>query len=381
MLRYFTAGETHGKCLTVIVEGMPSGVKISIDKINEQLARRQQGYGRGGRMAIEKDTAEILSGVRAGFTLGSPIAMKIENKDWKNWEEVMGAEQSNGKRAVDCPRPGHADLTGGMKYNHKDLRNVLERASARETAARVAVGALVRQAVEPFGIEFLSHVKRIGAVEDTADVNSEGFFERVSASPVSFGDEEASKRAMEYIDKVKADGESCGGVVEIIVKGVPAGLGSYVHYDRKLDANIAFSVMSVQAIKGVEIGMGFGVTQTEGSKVHDEIKYDGGFSRITNNAGGIEGGMSNGEPIIVRAAMKPIPTLYNPLRTVNIKDKSVHKATVERSDVCAVPACSVVIEAVTAFEITKAFLDKFSGDCMEDVKAYYDIYMNRIAEF
>lgn len=381
MLRYFTAGETHGKCLTVIVEGMPSGVKISIDKINEQLARRQQGYGRGGRMAIEKDTAEILSGVRAGFTLGSPIAMKIENKDWKNWEEIMGAEQSNGKRAVDCPRPGHADLTGGMKYNHKDLRNVLERASARETAARVAVGALVRQAVEPFGIEFLSHVKRIGAVEDTADVNSEGFFERVSASPVSFGDEEASKRAMEYIDKVKADGESCGGVVEIIVKGVPAGLGSYVHYDRKLDANIAFSVMSVQAIKGVEIGMGFGVTQTEGSKVHDEIKYDGGFSRITNNAGGIEGGMSNGEPIIVRAAMKPIPTLYNPLRTVNIKDKSVHKATVERSDVCAVPACSVVIEAVTAFEITKAFLDKFSGDCMEDVKAYYDIYMNRIAEF
>lgn len=381
MLRYFTAGETHGKCLTVIVEGMPSGVKISIDKINEQLARRQQGYGRGGRMAIEKDTAEILSGVRAGFTLGSPIAMKIENKDWKNWEEVMGAEQSNGKRAVDCPRPGHADLAGGMKYNHKDLRNVLERASARETAARVAVGALVRQAVEPFGIEFLSHVKRIGAVEDTADVNSEGFFERVNASPVSFGDEEASKRAMEYIDKVKADGESCGGVVEIIVKGVPAGLGSYVHYDRKLDANIAFSVMSVQAIKGVEIGMGFGVTQTEGSKVHDEIKYDGGFSRITNNAGGIEGGMSNGEPIIVRAAMKPIPTLYNPLRTVNIKDKSVHKATVERSDVCAVPACSVVIEAVTAFEITKAFLDKFSGDCMEDVKAYYDIYMNRIAEF
>lgn len=381
MLRYFTAGETHGKCLTVIVEGMPSGVKISIDKINEQLARRQQGYGRGGRMAIEKDTAEILSGVRAGFTLGSPIAMKIENKDWKNWEEIMGAEQSNGKRAVDCPRPGHADLTGGMKYNHKDLRNVLERASARETAARVAVGALVRQAVEPFGIEFLSHVKRIGAVEDTADVNSEGFFERVSASPVSFGDEEASKRAMEYIDKVKADGESCGGVVEIIVKGVPAGLGSYVHYDRKLDANIAFSVMSVQAIKGVEIGMGFGVTQTEGSRVHDEIKYDGGFSRITNNAGGIEGGMSNGEPIIVRAAMKPIPTLYNPLRTVNIKNKSVHKATVERSDVCAVPACSVVIEAVTAFEITKAFLDKFSGDCMEDVKAYYDIYMNRIAEF
>lgn len=381
MLRYFTAGETHGKCLTVIVEGMPSGVKISIDKINEQLAKRQQGYGRGGRMAIEKDTAEILSGVRGGFTLGSPIAIKIENKDWKNWEEIMGAENSNGKREVDCPRPGHADLTGGMKYNHKDLRNVLERASARETAARVAVGALVRQALEPFGIEFLSHVKRIGAVEDTADVNAADFFEKVENSPVSFGDEEAAKRAMEYIDKVKADGESCGGVVETIVKGVPAGLGSYVHYDRKLDANLAFSVMSVQAIKGVEIGMGFGVSEVEGSRVHDEIEYNNGFSRMTNNAGGIEGGMSNGEPIIVRAAMKPIPTLYNPLRTVNIKDKSVHKATVERSDVCAVPACSVVIEAVVAFEITKAFLDKFSGDCIEDVKSYYDIYMNRIAEF
>ena len=381
MLRYFTAGETHGKCLTVIVEGMPSGVKISIDKINEQLKRRQKGYGRGGRMAIESDTAEILSGVRGGFSLGSPIAIKIENKDWKNWEKIMGAETANSERTVDCPRPGHADLTGGMKYNHKDFRNVLERASARETAARVAAGALVRQALEPFGIEFLSHVKRIGEVEDTADVNETDFFERVSESPVSFGDETAAKQAMEYIDKIKADGESCGGVVEIIAKGVPAGLGSYVHYDRKLDANIAFSVMSVQAIKGVELGMGFGVSEVSGSRVHDEIKYKNGFSRMTNNAGGIEGGMSNGEPIVVRAAMKPIPTLYNPLRTVNIKDKSEHTATVERSDVCAVPACAVVVESVVAFEITKAFLDKFSGDCIDDVKSYYDVYMERISKF
>lgn len=381
MLRYFTAGETHGKCLTVIIEGMPSGVKISLDKINEQLAKRQQGYGRGGRMLIEKDTAEILSGVRGGVTLGSPIAIKIENKDWANWEAIMGTEECNGERSVDCPRPGHADLTGGMKYNHRDLRNVLERASARETAARVAVGALVRQALEPFGIEFLSHVKRIGEVEDTADWRSEGFFEKVSNSPVGFGDDEAAKKAMEYIDNIKANGESVGGVVETIVNGLPAGIGSYVHYDRKLDANIAFSVMSVQAIKGVEIGMGFGVSETCGSKVHDEIEYTDDFHRLTNNAGGIEGGMSNGEPIVVKAAMKPIPTLYNPLRTVNINDKSEHKATVERSDVCAVPACSVVVEAVIAFEIAKAFLEKFSGDCMDDVKTYYDAYMNRIKEF
>jgi chorismate synthase len=378
MLRYFTAGETHGKCLTVIVEGMPSNVKISIDKINEALAKRQQGYGRGGRMLIEKDTAEILSGVRGGYTLGSPIAMRINNRDWANWEEIMGTEQSNGQKAVDCPRPGHADLTGGIKYDHKDLRNVLERASARETAARVAVGALVRQALEPFGIEFKSHVKRIGEIEDTDDVTLDGFFERVEKSPVGFSNDEAAKKAMEYIDGIKAAGESVGGVVETIVTGVPAGLGSYVHYDRKLDANLAFAVMSVQAIKGVEIGMGFGVSETHGSRVHDEIAYDGGYHRLTNNAGGIEGGMSNGEPIRISAAMKPIPTLYKPLRTVNINDKSEHKATVERSDVCAVPACSVVVEAAVAFEITKAFLDKFSGDCMADVKAYYDAYKERI---
>lgn len=292
MLRYFTAGETHGKCLTAIIEGVPSGVEISIDKINEQLARRQQGYGRGGRMKIEKDSAQILSGVRGGITLGSPIAIKIENKDWQNWENIMGTETATDERSVSCPRPGHADLTGGMKYNHKDMRNVLERASARETAARVAVGALVRQILEPFGVEFLSHVKRIGDVEDNGNINDNGFFERVKNSPVSFGDEESAKRAMEYIDNIKAQGESCGGVVEIIVKGVPAGLGSYVHYDRKLDANLAFGVMSVQAIKGVEIGMGFGVSEMPGSHVHDEIVYDGEFSRLTNNAGGIEGGMS-----------------------------------------------------------------------------------------
>lgn len=381
MLRYFTAGETHGKCLTVIIEGMPSGVRIDLAKINAALAARQQGHGRGGRMLIEKDTAEILSGVRGGYTLGSPIALKIENKDWQNWSEIMGTEESNGAKAVKCPRPGHADLTGGMKYDHHDLRNVLERASARETAARVAAGALVSQALTPFGIEFCRRVVRIGEIEDRVQQLDAAFYERVLASPVGFGDAECAQQAMDYIDEIKKSGESVGGVVEIRVLNLPPGLGSYVQYDRKLDANLAFAVMSVQAIKGVEFGMGFNTATTCGSKVHDPIVFENGYHRISNNAGGIEGGMSNGEPIVLRAAMKPIPTLYNPLDTVNIDDKSPVKASVERSDACAVPACSVVVESAVAFEITKAFLDKFSGDCMADVSAYYDAYMNRIRNF
>lgn len=381
MLRYFTAGETHGKCLVAIVEGMPAGVRIRLEEINDALARRQKGYGRGGRMLIEQDTVEILSGVRGGYTLGSPVAIKVANKDWQNWEEIMGTETSNGKRAVDCPRPGHADLTGGMKYNHHDLRNVLERASARETAVRVAVGALVRQALRPFDVCFKSHVAQIGPVKDTVDLESERFWEDVLDSPVGFGDAAAGKKAMEYIDGVKAQGESCGGIVETVVTGLPAGLGSYVHYDRKLDANLAMAVMSVQAIKGVEFGMGFEAATLPGSKVHDEILYQEHFLRRTNHAGGIEGGMTNGEPVIVRAAMKPIPTLYTPLSTVCLEDKAERKATVERSDVCAVPACSVVVEAAVAFEITKAFLDKFSGDCMEDIKASYASYKSRIEQY
>lgn len=381
MLRYLTAGETHGKCLTVIVEGLPAGVKIELDKINTALSKRQKGYGRGGRMKIEKDTAEILSGVRGGYTLGSPIAMRIENRDWQNWEQIMGTETSNGEKAVSCPRPGHADLTGGMKYDHKDLRNVLERASARETAARVAAGALVRQVLEPFGIRFLSHVASIGPVKDEADFTHVDFFERVSNSPVRFASDDAAKRAMEFIDETKEKGESCGGIVEVIVRDVPPGLGSYVHYDRKIDAAIAGAVMSIQAIKGVEFGMGFGCADVRGSSVHDEIVYKDGFGHETNRAGGIEGGMTNGEPVIVRAAMKPIPTLYTPLYTVDLNDKTQQKAAVERSDICAVPACSIVVEEVVAFEIAKAFLDKFSGDCLTDVTSYYNSYMDRIAQY
>lgn len=382
MLRYITSGETHGKCLTLILEGMPSGVKIDISKINKALADRQKGYGRGGRMLIEQDSAEILSGVRGGYTLGSPIAIKIENKDWKNWEEIMGAESSNGKKSVERPRPGHADLTGGMKYNHTDFRNVLERASARETAARVAVGAVCAQLLEHFGITLQRRVACIGEVSDASDIFDDAFYQRAYASCVGFGDAQSEKKATEYIDSVKKSGESVGGVVEVRVKGVMPGLGSYVHYDRKLDANIAFSVMSVQAIKGVEFGMGFDAAKTHGSQVHDEIVYKSGtYNRITNNAGGIEGGMSNGEDIVVRAVMKPIPTLYNPLRTVDLKDKSEVKASVERSDVCAVPACSVVVEAVVAFEIAKALLDKFSSDCMADLESSIEDYKSRIAKF
>lgn len=380
-MRYFTAGETHGKCLTVIIEGAPAGFEISLERINVALSRRQRGYGRGGRMQIERDSAEILSGVRGGITLGSPIAMMIKNRDWENWQAVMGTEASNGERAVEFPRPGHADLAGGMKYDHHDLRNVLERASARETAARVAAGALARQLIEPYGAAFKSRVVSIGTVTDAADTSAPGFWERAAASPVGFGGETAEKAAMEYIDDIKARGESCGGVVETVITGLPAGLGSYAQYDRKLDSRLAAAVMSVQAIKGVELGLGFEAARRCGSEVHDEIVYDSGYRRLTNRAGGIEGGMTNGEPVIIRAAMKPIPTLYNPLRTVSIKDKSEHKASVERSDVCAVPACAVVVEAAAAFEVAAAFLEKFGGDCRADIDAAYHAYMVRIKNF
>lgn len=381
MLRFFTAGETHGPCLTAIVEGMPSGVKIDIDRINAELKRRQAGYGRGGRMKIETDRAEILSGVRGGYTLGSPITLRINNKDWENWQEIMGAEFSNGERSVTCPRPGHADLSGGMKYNHTDLRNVLERASARETAARVAVGALVRQLTEQFGIELKSRVVRIGEIEDRCEKADNAFYERVYASEVGFGDIDAEKECKAYIDSLKEQGRTVGGVVETVVSGLVPGIGSYVHYDRKLDAKIASAVMSIQAIKGVEFGMGFDVGKVDGGKVQDEILYNNGYTHQTNNAGGIEGGMTNGEPIIVRAAMKPIPTQYNPLKTVDIISKKETLASVERSDICAVPACAVVVESAVAFEIANAFLEKFGGDCIEDIKAAYESYTDRIKKF
>ncbi len=381
MLRFFTAGETHGPCLTAIIEGMPSGIKIDIEKINCELKRRQGGYGRGGRMKIESDRAEILSGIRGGLTLGSPIAIRIENKDWENWSDIMGAKYSNGERSVTCPRPGHADLAGGMKYNHHDLRNVLERASARETAARVAVGAVAKQLLEAFNVSLLSRVVRIGEICDNADNLDSNFYERVYASEVGFGDSEKEAQAKAYIDSIKDKGRTVGGVVETVVTGLPAGIGSYVHYDRKLDAKIAAAVMSVQAIKGVEFGMGFGVGETDGGVVMDEIVFYREYRRSSNNAGGIEGGMTNGEPIVVRAAMKPIPTQYSPLKTVDITDRSEKTASVERSDVCAVPACAAVVEAAVAFEVANAFCEKFGGDCLEDIAFSYNSYKNRIINF
>ena len=382
MLRCLTAGETHGKCLTVIIEGMPSGVKIDIDDINKTLARRRHGCGRGGRMAIETDKAEILSGVRGGYTLGSPIAVKIENKDWKNWERIMNPLACAAEKCITAPRPGHADLTGGMKYDHRDLRNVLERASARETAARTAAGAVAMQLLKPFGIYAQTRCASIGGIYDKFTSLDDDFYKRAVESPVGFGDSESERQAIEYIDNAEKNGESVGGTIETVFKNIPPGLGSYVHYDRKLDAAIAAAAVSIQAIKGVEFGTGFYMSELPGSKVHDETEYgDNGFSRKSNNAGGIEGGMSNGEPIVVRAAMKPIPTLRKPLSTVNINTKKTVKASVERSDVCAVYACSVVLESAVGFEIAKAFIDKFGGDSIGDIKNAYDNYMLKIKNF
>ena len=349
MLRYLSGGETHGKALCAIIEGLPSGIKIDIEKINEELSLRQKGYGRGGRMKIETDRVEILSGVRNSYTIGSPVTLKIENKDWQNWENIMNPEIILPGKEVTTPRPGHADLTGGIKYNHRDLRNVLERASARETAIRVAVGSVCKQVLEQFGIEFYSRVVSVGNVCDNIENIDEKAFLKAKNSPVGFCNSESEKEAISLIEKAKNDGESLGGVVETVVKNVIPGLGSYVFYDRKLDANIAFSAMSIQAIKGVEIGMGFDSSKNVGSKVHDMIYFNKEYSRKTNNAGGIEGGMSNGEPIIVRAAMKPIPTLYNPLKTVDIN--------------------------------TKAFLDKFSSDCYDDLLSSFNDYKERIKNY
>lgn len=380
MLRFLDAGETHGKCLTAIIEGLPSNMEIDIDKINEMLALRQGGYGRGGRMKIESDRVEILSGVRGGKTLGSPVALMVKNKDYQNWEPIMSPESSNGERAVYVPRPGHADLTGSLKYEHEDMRNVLERASARETAIRTAVGAVSKQLLEALGITVLSRTVSVGNVHDSSEIDLADYKKRVFANDMRMYAVDAAERARALIDEAKNEGESVGGVVEVVALGVPAGIGSYVHYDRKLDARIAGALMSVQAIKGVQTGIGFEAAERLGSRVHDEIAYDGGYKRLTNNAGGIEGGMSNGEPIAVRAAMKPIPTLYTPLRSVDIRTKQRSDATVERSDVCAVPACGIVCEAVVAYELARAVCEKFGGDSMGELVRNYSSYKKAIGE-
>lgn len=395
-MRYLTAGESHGRELTAIIEGMPAGLDVASSDIDRELARRQSGYGRGARMKIETDRAEITSGIRHGKTLGSPIALVVKNRDWENWTEIMSPEAAaaaSDSRAVTRPRPGHADLTGGLKYGHRDLRNVLERSSARETTMRVAAGSIARRLLDEFGIGVYSWVTEIGGVKAEFAGAPGALFRSAESSEVRCPDAAASKAMMEKIDKAKAEGDSLGGAFEVVLTGVPPGLGSYVHWDRKLDARLAFVLMSIQAIKGAEVGMGFKVASLPGSEVHDEIFYSQkgksakfwprrpGFSRKTNNAGGIEGGMSNGEPIILSAAMKPIPTLYKPLRSVDIDTKKPFKASVERSDTCAVPAAAVIAEAVVAFEVASAFLEKFGGDSISEIERNYMGYLDSVTSY
>ncbi|OUM97830.1 MAG: chorismate synthase [Paenibacillaceae bacterium ZCTH02-B3] len=387
-LRFLTAGETHGPQLTAIIEGLPSNLEIDFAALDDQLRRRQKGYGRGRRMQIESDSAKIVGGVRHGKTTGAPLAIVIENKDWTHWKTVMSVEPVEGddeaKRRVHRPRPGHADLNGGLKYNLKDLRNVLERSSARETAARVACGAVARQLLEKFGIKIAGFVVSIGDVTaNVPDLPLDELIRITEESPVRVADPEAEKRMIELIDQAKKEGDSLGGVVCCIVEGVPPGLGSHVQWDRKLDGRIAQAVVSINAFKGVEFGIGFEAGRRPGSRVHDPILYEPGrgFYRASNNAGGIEGGMTNGEPIIVRGVMKPIPTLYKPLASVDIDTKEPFLAQVERSDTCAVPAASVVMEHVVAWEVARAFLEKFGGDSMEEIRANYENYLRQVAEY
>lgn len=379
-MRYLTAGESHGPQLTVIIEGLPANMKIDIDQINKEMFKRQGGYGRGRRMQIEKDTVEIVSGVRHGYTLGSPVTVIVKNDDFKHWQKIMGAEpiteeeQENMKRVITKPRPGHADLVGGMKYNHQDLRNVLERSSARETAARVAVGAICKSLLAQLGIELFSRVVEIGGIKDEGEYDIDTIKKSEDANDVRVVDESIAQSIRDKIDQAKKDGDSIGGVVQVIVNHMPVGVGSYVHYDRKLDGRIAQSVVGINAFKGVSFGVGFQAGALLGSQVQDTIMYDEtrGYYRASNHLGGLEGGMSNGMPIVVNGVMKPIPTLYKPLASVDIKTKEPFKATIERSDSCAVPAASIVCEHAVAFEIAKALLEEFESNDIEKLKNQVD---------
>jgi len=384
MLRYLTAGESHGPMLTAILEGIPANLSLVAEEINLDLGRRQRGYGRGGRMRIEKDEANIVGGVRHGLTMGGPIAILIANRDWENWKRTMDAKpvdrEADPKEPVTRPRPGHADLGGALKYEQRDIRNVLERASARETAARVAVGAVCKRLLREFDIEVFSHVTEIGGI--VAKVDGLPFAQsrdRAEGSEVRCADAEAGEAMMRKIDEARKRGTSLGGVFEVVVLNLPVGLGSYVHWDRKLDGRLAQAVMSIQAIKGVEIGLGFEGAKRFGFETHDEIFYeDGRFVRKTNRAGGLEGGMSNGQPIVVRGAMKPIATQYAPMASVDLLTKEPFKASIERSDICSVPAAGVIGEAVVAFEIARALREKFGGDSLEEMTRNYRGYLTSL---
>ena len=375
-MRYLTAGESHGPRLTAIIEGVPAGLPLTADYINAELKRRQGGYGRGARMKIESDQVEITSGVRHGLTMGGPITLNVTNLDHQKWLEIMSAadvdEKKKGLRKITKPRPGHADLVGGMKYRFDDLRNSLERSSARETTMRVAVGAVAKRLLEEIGVEVASHIVTFGGIDIAVPNNLTvaEIKERAAQSEVSIVNPEREEEIKAYIDQIKKDGDTIGGVIETVVGGVPVGLGSYVQWDKKLDAKIAQGVVSINAFKGVEFGVGFEAGRLKGSQVMDEILWseEEGFTRRTNNLGGFEGGMTNGQPIVVRGVMKPIPTLYKPLMSVDIETHEPYKATVERSDPTALPAAGVVMESVVATVLATEVLEKFSSDNLEELK-------------
>ena len=375
-MRYLTAGESHGPRLTAIIEGVPAGLPLTADYINAELKRRQGGYGRGARMKIESDQVEITSGVRHGLTMGGPITLNVTNLDHQKWLEIMSAadvdEKKKGLRKITKPRPGHADLVGGMKYRFDDLRNSLERSSARETTMRVAVGAVAKRLLEEIGVEVASHIVTFGGIDIDVPNNLTvaEIKERAAQTEVSIVNPEREEEIKAYIDQIKKDGDTIGGVIETVVGGVPVGLGSYVQWDKKLDAKIAQGVVSINAFKGVEFGVGFEAGRLKGSQVMDEILWseEDGFTRRTNNLGGFEGGMTNGQPIVVRGVMKPIPTLYKPLMSVDIETHEPYKATVERSDPTALPAAGVVMESVVATVLATEVLEKFSSDNLEELK-------------
>lgn len=388
-LRYITAGESHGPELTGIIEGLPSGLELSSQYINKRLAERQRGYGRGGRMKIETDTANITSGLRWGRTLGGPITLVIENRDWANWSKGMSPEASDAGslKPVTAPRPGHADLPGALKYNHRDIRNILERSSARETAMRVALGAVAQRFLEEFGITTGCFVTRIGEAamgskRATTALELMALKEQAASSEVRCPDAMVARQMTEAVDRASASGDSLGGTFEVFVLGAPVGLGSHVQWDRRLEGRIAQAVMSIQAIKGVEIGIGFEAAGLPGSRVMDVIEGDTPpWSRATNNAGGIEGGMTNGMPIVVRGAMKPIPTQKRPMMTVDILSRQHVEAAYERSDVCAVPAAALIAEAMVSLTVADAFMEKFGGDSLPECMRNFDSYQEALKNF
>lgn len=388
-MRYLTAGESHGPRLTAIIEGVPAGLPLTAEDINEELKRRQGGYGRGSRMQIETDRVEITAGVRHGKTTGAPITLNVTNKDHQKWLDIMAVEdieeKLKSKRRIKHPRPGHADLVGGMKYRFDDLRNSLERSSARETTMRVAVGAVAKRILAELDIEIANHVVVFGGKEiDVPDgLSVAEIKERAAQSEVSIVNQEREEEIKAYIDQIKRDGDTIGGVIETVVGGVPAGLGSYVQWDKKLDAKLAQAVVSINAFKGVEFGVGFQAGYLKGSQVMDEILWsqEKGYMRRTNNLGGFEGGMTNGEALIIRGVMKPIPTLYKPLMSVDIDTHEPYKATVERSDPTALPAAGVVMESVVATTLATEILEKFSSDNMEELKAAVASHRDYVKNF